>query len=215
MNEFVAGLDLGLMNDYSALCILEVMPSGILHLRHIQRFKLGTKYQTVCTQVERLLGKLPGNHTLVIDQTGVGRGVTSMFDERKIPFVPVTITSGDKAVRVDGEWRVPKRDLVAGLTVALQNGKLKVAKDLKETNTLVGEMLNFKVKISAAGNDTYGAWRESVHDDLVLSVAMAVWYAHEKRRGISIPHSMCFFGGMKYDNLDEWPYGYPVGREER
>ncbi|PKG32914.1 hypothetical protein [Methanoregula sp.] len=204
MNEFVAGLDLGLMNDYSALCILEVMPSGIMHLRHIQRFKLGTKYQTVCSQVERLLGKLPGNHTLVVDQTGVGRGVTSMFEEREIPFVPVTITSGNDANRVNGEWRVPKRDLVAGLTVALQNGKLKVAKDLKETNNLVTEMLNFKIKISTAGNDSYGAWRESIHDDLVLSSALAVWYAPKAAPGEMMP--LISFGGLRMD--DEPPNSF-------
>ena len=30
-------------------------------------------------------------------------------------------------------------------------------------------------QLSAAGHDSYGAWREKAHDDLVLAVAMAVW----------------------------------------
>jgi len=208
MSNFVAGLDLGLMNDFSALCILEVKPEGIMHLRHLQRFRLVTKYWTVCTHVERLLSKLPGTHSLVVDQTGVGRGVTSMFEERAVPFIPVTITAGDKAVRVDGEWRVPKRDLVAGLTVALQNGKLRVAKNLKESNNLVAEMLNFRVKISVSGNDTYGAWRESVHDDLVLSCALAVWYAGKTAGSLGIESLNCplTFGHVQMGGYEEPDY---------
>ena len=34
----------------------------------------------------------------------------------------------------------------------------------------------FQVKITAAANATFGAWREGSHDDLVLAVAMACWY---------------------------------------
>jgi hypothetical protein len=42
---------------------------------------------------------------------------------------------------------------------------------------LVRELLNFRVKISDLGHDTYNAWRESEHDDLVLAVAIAAWVA--------------------------------------
>ncbi len=45
---------------------------------------------------------------------------------------------------------------------------------------LVEELQNFKLKITTAGNDTYEAWRESDHDDLVLAAAMAAWLC-EKR----------------------------------
>jgi hypothetical protein len=40
-----------------------------------------------------------------------------------------------------------------------------------------------EVKISQGGHDSYGNdWRETAHDDLVLSLAMAVWYAEKYRR---------------------------------
>jgi hypothetical protein len=41
---------------------------------------------------------------------------------------------------------------------------------------LVKELMNFRVKITAHANDTYDAWREETHDDLVLALAMACWY---------------------------------------
>ncbi len=40
------------------------------------------------------------------------------------------------------------------------------------------------MKITVAGNDTYEAWRESDHDDLVLAAAMAAWYGEKKLRSI-------------------------------
>jgi hypothetical protein len=33
------------------------------------------------------------------------------------------------------------------------------------------------VKITAAANETFAAWREGAHDDLVLAVALACWHA--------------------------------------
>jgi hypothetical protein len=57
---------------------------------------------------------------------------------------------------------------------------LKVAPDLAEGETFVSELSNFKVKISAAGHDSYNAWRESIHDDLVLSVALAAWFGERR-----------------------------------
>ena len=43
-------------------------------------------------------------------------------------------------------------------------------------------MLNFKRKVSLAGRDTYEAWREGTHDDLVLAAALAEWYAERHVR---------------------------------
>ncbi len=43
-------------------------------------------------------------------------------------------------------------------------------------DTLVKELLNFRVKINiSTAHDSYEAWREGDHDDLVLSVALACW----------------------------------------
>ena len=58
----------------------------------------------------------------------------------------------------------------------MQNSQLKIAEGLKLRETLERELQNFKVKINiATGHDSYEAWREGDHDDLVLAVAMACW----------------------------------------
>ncbi|HAA80523.1 MAG TPA: hypothetical protein DCE09_02670, partial [Thermoanaerobacter sp.] len=62
-----------------------------------------------------------------------------------------------------------------------QEGRIKVAKELKLSSILVEELLNFKVKIDIkTAHDSYEAWREGVHDDLVLATALACWYAENQ-----------------------------------
>ena len=121
---------------------------------------------------------------LVVDQTGVGRPVVDLL-RLSVPgrIIPVTITSGQTAtVQPDGSRHVPKKELVTCLVGLLEDRRLKVAKSLLEARTLVNELLNFKVEITAAANETFGAWRDGQHDDLVLAVALACWWAEGTRQ---------------------------------
>jgi soluble P-type ATPase len=44
---------------------------------------------------------------------------------------------------------------------------------LEESPERVRELQNFRVKINiATGHDSYEAWRENEHDDIVLAVAL-------------------------------------------
>src|SRR5438477_511373 len=71
--------------------------------------------------------------------------------------------------------------------VLLQSGRLKIAEGLPDTKTLVRELLNFKVKIDpVTAHDSYAAWRENIHDDLVLAVAMALWLAEKVQVDVPI-----------------------------
>jgi hypothetical protein len=62
--------------------------------------------------------------------------------------------------------------------VLLQGNRFKVSNKLKLGPILQAEMLNFKVKIDpVTAHDSYSAWRDNEHDDLVLSAALAAWWA--------------------------------------
>ena len=119
--------------------------------------------------------------SLVVASTGVGRPVVDMLVKAKLRPIAVTITGGfDETGGGSDGWRVPKRNLVSALAVLLQSGRLRISPDLAEAENLVAELMNFKVKISSAGHDSYAAWRESVHDDLVLAAAIAAWWGERK-----------------------------------
>jgi hypothetical protein len=185
--KYFTGLDLGQAKDYTAVAVLErtTLPDPKwagrkLHhyaVRHLERLPLGTPYPDVCTRLGRLFASPPlTDSSLAVDYTGVGRPVLDMLRRAQIQakLRPVTITGGSKP-KLDGGWHVPKKDLVGTLQVLLQSRRLRVAPTLPEAPTLVQELTTFQVKITPAANETFGAWREGAHDDLVLAVAVAAW----------------------------------------
>jgi len=179
---YVLGLDLGQARDYTAISIArrtEQNGKGHYALQHLERCALGTPYPAIVQRITGLDRKIRegpywGDCRVVVDATGVGRPVVDLLEDvRGLDVYPVTITGGDEVNR-DGNWfRVPKRELVSGLQVLLQTERLKIARELPYAETFVTELRDFRVKITESGNDTYGAWRDGSHDDLVLSVAIA------------------------------------------
>lgn len=185
----VFGLDLAQASDYSAIAGLEqsATPEGrsAYAVRYLRRWPIGTSYVDIVGDVAKLLARPERRGPLIVDGTGVGRPVLDVFRQRGVPgIVPVTITAGHEATRSDdGGWHVPKKELVAAVQVLLQSRRLVIASGLAEAATLSAELMNFRVKITAAANETFGTWREGDHDDLLLSVAMACWYGERHTLG--------------------------------
>lgn len=197
---------MGQAQDYTAICVVEAArseekrtladlapdlrvqrerengfysPPVGFQVRHLERLALGTTYPRVTERVAEIVGRLPsGGWLLAVDATGVGAGVVDILEQAALQPIAITITGGDSVQGEGRRWRVPKRDLVAVLTVALQAGRLKIAEALPLAGVLARELLSFKVKIDArTANDSYGAWRDGEHDDLVLAAALACWQA--------------------------------------
>ncbi|MGA7075850.1 MAG: hypothetical protein WBZ42_04805 [Halobacteriota archaeon] len=196
------GLDLGQVRDYTALAILghvefwkkttETNEREHLekrehewHLGHVDRLPLGTSYQDVAKHIKSIIRQFEHEGrgiTLIVDATGVGRPVIDSLKEEGLKPVPVTITPGLNVSYSDGEWHVPKRDLISAAIVMLGKKELRIAPGIKYKDTLIRELQNFQVEINVAtGHDSYAAWREGEHDDLVLSLALACWWALRKK----------------------------------
>ena len=185
------GVDLAQVSDYTAVAIVEQhgrAGEAVYHVRHLERIERGTSYPLIVQHIATLARQpsIAERSALVVDQTGVGRAVVDLIraEQLRAQLVPVTITGGDSAHRGDTGWLTPKRDLVASVQVLLQTQRLKVAPALASAALLTEELEAFQVKLSPSGMDSYGAWREGTHDDLVLSVALAVWAGE---RGIGAP----------------------------
>ena len=180
---------------------------------HLERWR-GESYTAVPPRVARMLTMLHGQYfsrqlvaaasfrrplspepriTLVVDRTGVGAAVFDYLKATGLKPIGVTIHAGDQVTRAaNDDYRVPKRDLAAVVALLLQQRRLRIAAALPLAGTLRHELENFRVTISPSGHDRYAAgadtlsWREQPHDDLVLSVALAAWYAEymsRQRRG--------------------------------
>ncbi len=189
-SRYFVGLDLGQVSDYTAIAVLSrpVVHDGTppqlrrppYDVPHLERLALGTPYPEVVERVRNLL-TTPALHgcVLAVDQTGVGRAVVDMLADGlrnrvTCKFAPITITAGHQ-VSVENGLHVPKKELVGVLQVLLQSRRLHVARELPDAATLVRELENFRVKITAARNEVFEAWRENAHDDLVLATGLAAW----------------------------------------
>ena len=195
---YYVGCDLGQSADYTAICVIEIRDEdkGMLLVRHLERFR-ELLYPEVARRVEKLVNRYPllVNHDLIVDATGVGPAVTDIFKENATPFKGVKIHGGDHETFKDGYHRVPKRDLVQNLQVLFHSGRLKIAASLGLAQPLKDELLNFKMKVNiATAHDSYEAWREGDHDDLVLATALAAWGA---RKGAAGTDSLAVSGPYK------------------
>jgi hypothetical protein len=206
---FYVGLDLGQAADFTALAVVQSVKEPnpetgriqtYLHLRHLERYELGTPYPEIADKVVTLMQRPELSPTeydptrfryasrppeLIVDDTGVGRAVSDLLKTKGLRFKAVTITGGDEVHAVGGgRYRVPKRDLVGALEVAFHTGRLKIAESMELWPTLKKELLNFKRKINLkTAHDSYEHWRESDHDDLVLAAALACWWITRRRKG--------------------------------
>jgi hypothetical protein len=184
LRRFVVGLDLGQVQDYTAVAVVQrsAARDGVVQVPHLERFPLGTSYPTIVTRMTQLLATPPlrDQASLVVGATGVGTAVLDLLSQAKLSPIAITITGGDKVHReAKNRYSIPKRELAGCLQIALQTGRLKIARALPEAEVLVKELLAFQVKITSTAHDTYGAWREGAHDDLVLALALATWYGEQ------------------------------------
>jgi hypothetical protein len=179
--------------------------SSPLHVRHLERPPLGTYYPEQVARIKELFTTpelserrierdyygmrqvRTAQPELVVDATGVGRPVVDMLRKEGLSFSPILITGGDIEHHEHGFYRVPKRNLVSAVQIALQSAELKIAEDLELAETLRKELLNFRVKVNiSTAHDSYEAWREGDHDDLVLAVSLACWRARRKLAGATV-----------------------------
>jgi hypothetical protein len=184
------------------------LPEPVYEVRYLGRLPLRTPYPEVARNVRRLLDTPPlqDNWELAVDATGVGAAVTAQLRAEGLWFKSVVITGGDEEVRDGDAYKVPKKDLIARPQVLLQEGnrRLKIAPSLPEAGTLVEELLNYRYKITEAGNDTYGTWREGQHDDLVLALCLAVWAA--EGRSAPMTPALADTSHLPFQPLKELPF---------
>jgi hypothetical protein len=181
--RYVLGLDLGKQTDYAAATLLETS-SRRLRVRAVKRWPLGTPYTVVVDDVRVRLASPAledARVTLAIDGTGVGSAVYDLLRRSPIAaaLISVVITSGRKAKRDPRDahvWHVPKAQLVEAVRAALASGRLEVAAGAPGAELLTGELQAFEVHLTKRGNETWGA-RRGAHDDVLLSLAIALWAA--------------------------------------
>jgi hypothetical protein len=116
------------------------------------------------------------------------RGGATSKSVPRVDFRRVSVTGSNTSLkrpeRTNGYWSVPKKDLVFPAVAAFQQGKIRIAKGIKDRDALVHELKNYSRKTNiATGNMAFEPWRESDHDDLLFAVCLALWGWQVQKRG--------------------------------
>ncbi len=190
---YILGVDVGQRRDYTAVALLERTTEqrdplpGTTARRAVSVYTMAQldrvrqeSYEAVADSIARLMRRPElRDATLVVDETGVGAGVTDMLRARRLKPICVTITGGETATRDGLRVRVPKKDLVLAVELLLEGRRLKIPPELPDARTLIAELHNFRTTVRLNGHEAYGAgtdWREGANDDLVLATALAAWH---------------------------------------
>ena len=154
-------------------------PAGeTFDVRYLRRLPLGLSYVAQVEEIRRLLSRPPLQQgcEFLIDETGVGRAVGDIFDNAGMRPIRISITAGEvRTSKGTRRWHVPKGTLISALDARLHTQELRFAADLTEAGAMQEELKDFRRSVSAAGRYSYDA-RTGKHDDLVLAVAIGLWF---------------------------------------
>jgi hypothetical protein len=167
-------------------------PSYRFRIGYLQRLPLKMPYPAVVEAIGAVMRRLPRGTNLLIDNTGVGRGIYDMLVHEGWSPIGVSITSGDTVHQEGRRFTVPKATLVSKLIQLVHSDNLRVAGDLKEWQALKHEMEIFRPEITPSGKETWNA-AGSGHDDLLTATALCAWY-------------------IQHDDMGSWAY-YELARQ--
>lgn len=191
------GVDVGLRADHSAWALTvrdaprpEHEGSPAWATVDMARLPIGTPFAELAAEVVEVATwarkRFGGSCLVVVDETGQGDRAVDLIRDAlrgvsRVDYRGVCITGGRKAhVETPERVTVPKANLVAALDVELQQNRLRLPGPEHEfSGVLVDELDNYVTGRTTAGNQTWGARSDAIHDDLTTALQLAVWGATE------------------------------------
>lgn len=184
-DSYIVGLDLGANQDHSAAVVLKRASENCYECPLIRRWRLGTSYVEITADIVKMFAGTPiSGSPLVIDSTGCGLPVFQMIVKERPEAMPrgALIVGGASESKDErtGLYHVAKTILVSGLKVLFQKQRIKFAERMKEAAIIQRELASYTMKMNLQAHEIYGT-RDSVHDDLVMALALASWWANRWR----------------------------------
>lgn len=169
-DQYVIGVDLARKTDYSVAIVMNTRSKVVVawDRRH------GEPWLAQCDRIAAMAEKWNGA-TVIPDMTGVGDVVIEALTARKVQLAPVIITAGRSVT----ETGVPKTTLIQSLIVAIEKKALTFPAELV---ALTDELKAYEYDTTAMGALIYSA-PEGLHDDCVISLALAIWGAQRVYAG--------------------------------
>jgi hypothetical protein len=196
--HYLISVDLGIAPARTCISVCEMhgtRPTVALHVRELLRPEPGAKVRDVITLTRTLFDGVGadleqrfaywadpsilrrGSRTLLVDLTGAGLPALALFTEAHLPATPIWLTGGMGFQAEAGGYRVAKVDLISALSLAVEDGRVKIASTLPEAGQVIHEFQRYARKTPLGTLDQLAQWRDRPEDDMILSLGMSAWYA--------------------------------------
>jgi len=164
--RYQIGVDLAKFRDYTVLTPFDLTT---FEVGKPERFNQ-IDYTLQKARIEAMYLRL-NRGRIVVDSTGVGEPIYEDLVERGIRNIePYQFTEKSR------------RDLLTNLQILIEQGTIKLPND----ETLLNELRTTQYNLSDRGKVKIGV-PDSMHDDCVMSLALAVWDIPKKRYPVFVP----------------------------
>lgn len=161
--DFVVSVDLAKMVDYTVICGFDMQTKEMVYYRRMNRMD----YKLVLDHIHTTANFL-NDADIIYDATGVGSSFGDFLSSHFNTF-PFVFTNKSK------------NDLINRLIIASEYASIK----LPNIPTIRNEFEVFEFNITKTGAMTYNA-PDGMHDDCVISIALANWYIEENGGGTDV-----------------------------
>ena len=122
---------------------------------------------------------------LVIDATGLGRVISDMLTEQRVPHIAIQSVVGQNWSRKGKYVNVGKNLLIENLATLFQTGELTIAEQLPLKDDLLRELETFRLEETRGGNQIIvQGKRGNHHGDLAIATACGAFASQYLMPGV-------------------------------
>lgn len=180
----ICAIDVGGQKDPSTIAVVQLDKKARLWVLALEQIPLGLSFEQQVPVIVHYLEQI-SPALIAIDATGTGRGLSELLTNpervgkeiaRKVR--PVIWTSGQKENLKDAkQWTIPKHKAVTSAAIAMIDLQFAEGVNPQNKAEFFSQIQKFQAKQNAT-SVTYGS--DSVHDDWVMSFALASFVAGKK-----------------------------------
>ena len=174
-------------DNHFAVRWLERLPSGCEYLAILSRIRELTS--------QRRIGRDP---SILMDISATGLAAVRFFEDQGYFPIPFRVSDAGASSFQDAVRIVPRKDMITAAQIAIQSSRLQVSTDLELAATLITDLEGFNPEAPA----------KSQHGDLVIGVAMILWWGERMQWSEEVAEDMLSDGDdlADYDRSDVTGY---------
>lgn len=158
-HRYIIGLDLAKLQDWTVMTVIDTHTFSVVNIDRFNHIDWSLQKLRIYEKAKQY-----GDATIWMDATGIGDPIYDDLTRMGLDARPYKLSNSSK------------KALVEKLSIYIEQGRIAFPDD----PDLIRELETFGYETTAAGNTTYSA-PEGMHDDMVISLALAVWDLPESK----------------------------------